>query len=578
MPGAEANPAEIAAALAQQKVNECLDAKKNFRLEAGAGAGKTYSLVAALQRLIADEGTQLIRKGQKAACITYTQVARNEILQEIDQHPAILVETIHSFCWSFMSRFQYQLRTLLPDIERCRTKIEEAGGVGDRRVEYDLGFFGIHDEKITLYHDDVPELMGMLMELPKFRQLLRSSYPILFIDEYQDTDLHFSSAIAKHYFQGEGGPLVGLFGDHWQTIFNENFELADYPGLVPIGKGANFRSVPAVVKVLNRLRPDLPQVEKDPNAIGEARVFHTNDIPGERTNDRNSKEDLLAPGARSCLASLRARLSAEGWDFSPSKTKILMLTHDALAEEQGYPTIVEIFKKRKDAFSKKEDSTIKFLVEIVEPMCLAYGAKRYGDMFRILGRPQAIQSHQEKLAWAKDMDALNGLRTTGTIGAVLEHLKKSRRPRLPDPVARREEEVDAFDSASGVEEPGHLQRHRALRDVPYKELIEVAKFVEGSTPFATQHSVKGAEFENVLFVLGGGWNHYNWPRMLELMHTKAFDDKNKKGYLRARNLFYVGLSRPRRRLAVLLTQRLNADAMASLSHLFGHEAVLSAAP
>ena len=40
---------------------------------------------------------------------------------------------------------------------------------------------------------------------------------------------------------------------------------------------------------------------------------------------------------------LKQRLIAEGWDFAPEKTKVLMLTHNALAAQQGYPTIAAIF-------------------------------------------------------------------------------------------------------------------------------------------------------------------------------------------------------------------------------------------
>jgi DNA helicase-2/ATP-dependent DNA helicase PcrA len=563
------NPAEAAADLAQQKVNACIDAGKNFRLEAGAGAGKTYSLVEALKRLIAERGAEYIQKRQQVACITFTKVARDEILNEIDQHPAILVETIHSFCWGFMSRFQSHLRTLIPQFERYKEKVEEAGGLGAKTVEYNLGFFGIEEDKVTLYHDDVPEMMAKLMELPKFRQLLTSAYPVLFIDEYQDTDAAFMGSISQHFFLGGEGPLVGLFGDHWQTIYRDDFDLAALPNVEGIDKGANFRSTPAVVKVLNQLRPELIQAVKDPDAIGEAQAFHTNGYVGERTNDRNSKDDVLAPIARGFLAALRKRLVEEGWDFNPKITKILMLTHNALAEEQGYPTVVDIFKGRSDAFAKKEDKTIDFLVSLVEPMCKAYQEKRYGEMFRVLGRPQAIKSHADKQAWRKDMEALEILRKNSTVGELLDHLKKTQRPRLADPVTRREEAMIAFNPESGEEEPNTTQRHRRLRDVPYTEIVELAKFIEGFTPFATQHSVKGAEFENVLVVLGGGWNHYNWPRMLGLMSANAIPEKQKKGFYRARNLFYVGISRPKKRLAVLLTQTLPDDAMTSLEKLFG---------
>ena len=48
MTDAQLSPAGIAAAEAQAKVDDCLDGGRSFRLEAGAGAGKTYSLVQAL--------------------------------------------------------------------------------------------------------------------------------------------------------------------------------------------------------------------------------------------------------------------------------------------------------------------------------------------------------------------------------------------------------------------------------------------------------------------------------------------------------------------------------------------------
>jgi DNA helicase-2/ATP-dependent DNA helicase PcrA len=85
--------------------------------------------------------------------------------------------------------------------------------------------------------------------------------------------------------------------------------------------------------------------------------------------------------------------------------------------------------------------------------------------------------------------------------------------------------------------------------------------------------VKGAEFENVLVVLGGGWNRYNWPQLLELMETKAFTTANIKGFYRARNLFYVSISRPMKRLAVLATQTLSATALTTATKLFGADNV-----
>lgn len=178
------SPAVEAAQKAQERVNHCIDHHQCFRLEAGAGAGKTYSLVQALKRLISERGSDYLRRGKKVACITYTNVAKREISQEIDEHPTVLVETIHAFCWGSMSQFQSVLRTEVGKLQRHAEKIVEAGGIGNRRIEYDLGYFGIHDDRITLNHDDIPELMARFLAMPKFRQIFTGSYPVVFIDEY----------------------------------------------------------------------------------------------------------------------------------------------------------------------------------------------------------------------------------------------------------------------------------------------------------------------------------------------------------------------------------------------------------
>lgn len=202
-------------------------------------------------------------------------------------------------------------------------------------------------------------------------------------------------------------------------------------------------------------------------------------------------------------------------------------------------------------------------------MCAAYASSRYGEMFKILGSGPAIAKHEDKANWRRDMDALQKLRAEGTIGQIVDFFALNQTTVAPDRVLRSEEELKALDGTPIPEESSALQRYSKLRDVPYREVIEVVKFIEKQTSFATQHSVKGAEFENVLVVLGGGWNHYNWPQLLELIHTKALNAKNTKGFYRARNLFYVSISRPMNRLAVLATQTLPDPALEAVKHLFG---------
>lgn len=565
------NPAVEAALIAQAKVDACLDLKHSFRVEAGAGAGKTYSLVQALRRIILQRGTELLQAGQMVACITYTEVARSEIAQNIDRHPAVVVETIHSFSWSFLAQFQKAARQYLVTLEDRADRFIEGGGVGTKSVEYNRGFFGVEAERITLSHDDVPLLMAYLLGHEKFRRLLTQHYPVIVIDEYQDTDKHFMAAVSSNFLETKQGPIFGLFGDHWQKIYGDEFDMVTLP-IDTIEKGSNFRSAPAIIAVLNRLRPELTQGESNPNAVGEVSFYHANSYTGERTSARHSKNDVPDDLAHQYLESLLARLEMGGWDMAPTKTKVLMLTHSALAAKQGYPTVAAIFD-RNEAFAKKEDPTIEFFADQLEPMCRAYAERKYGNMFRMLGTVPAIETHADKLDWTETMDSLVQVRLHGTVGDVLDHLKKYRRRLIPDRVMRREDEVAALSGAEIASEATQAIRQLKLRTTPYHEIIELVRFIDRSTPFATQHSVKGAEYDNVVVVLGGGWSKYNWPQLFELLETGAINKKNSNGYHRARNLFYVSISRPKKRLAVLATQTMSALALRTARRLFGNDNV-----
>ena len=89
--------------------------------------------------------------------------------------------------------------------------------------------------------------------------------------------------------------------------------------------------------------------------------------------------------------------------------------------------------------------------------------------------------------------------------------------------------------------------------------------------------MKGAEFENVLVILGRGWNQYNWNQFLEWFPDRYPKDKE-DSYLRNRNLFYVACSRPKRNLALLFTQELSQSAINTLESWFGAENVSAFIP
>jgi ATP-dependent DNA helicase UvrD/PcrA len=577
MPEAAAmSPAEEAAQKALDQTFQCIRERRNFRLEAGAGAGKTYSLVKALQRIIDEEGTGLIRRHQKVACITYTNIATDEVTRRTDGHPAVQPSTIHSFCWELCKNFQSILRQEVLNIPRLNEKIGEAGGIGGQRIGYDLGHRRVTEAEILLHHDDVLKLMVALLEYPKFRRILTARFPVLFIDEYQNTDAAFAASLVRHFVDAEEGPLIGLFGDSWQKIYRTGMGSIEHDNLQPIGKEANFRSVPAVVDVLNRIRPDLPQEVSDPAATGTVKVFHSNNFAGQRQTGGHWGGDLPAEDAHAYLAALREQLANSGWDFSPQETKILMLTHSVLAVEQNYRQILDVFEFN-DSLFQKEDPHIAFLADIVEPACSAFAAGKFGEMFSVIGRKGGrLENVEDKRAWAADMQRLVELRKTGTIGEVVDLVRETRRPRLPDVVLRTERRL-AEAEREEIDESRTLRQIERLRALPYSELIALAEFINDHTPFSTKHGVKGAEFENVLVVLGRGWNQYNWNQFLEWF-PDHYPTNKEDSYVRNRNLFYVACSRPRTNLALLFTQELSADALNTLEEWFGADNISAFEP
>lgn len=568
------NPAEEASARALDAVYGCLDRGESFRLEAGAGAGKTYTLIKALQHLIDRNRYKLPRRQQKIACITFTNVAKDEIEARTDRSPLIYCDTIHGFCWSLINSFQKQIRDRLGQMPEWREKIEESGGFGERVIEYSLGHRRIRDDRVSIHHDDVLTLTISLMEAPKFRHVLRSKFPIILIDEYQDTNNLWIESIKEHFLGKPESPQFGFFGDHWQKIYGNGCGKIEHPSLIVIGKEANFRSVSTVVDCLNNMRPELRQLVVAPEDQGSVQIFHTNSWDGARRTGQHWAGDLPDEIANSALSTVIDQLRQEGWDISSEKTKILMLTHRVLASQQGYNSMPSVFRYN-DSFTKKEHPHIAYFADVLEPACEAYRNRKYGEMFLALGGAiPPIRNHADKRQWSDSMGRLIELRNDGTVGDVIDHLRQSNRPRLPDAVERLERDLERFDPTDGEEMSRTLKELRDLRAVAYSEVIALTGYLAGHSPFETKHGVKGAEFENVLVVIGRGWNQYNFNEMLELAQDiEHIPPAREQAFERNRNLFYVACSRPKRRLSILFTQELSDSAMQTITAWFGHDSI-----
>lgn len=566
---AQPNPAEAAAAAAWEALKGCLDDGSSFVFEAGAGAGKTYSLMAALRYILKDRTRELQRAQQQVACVTYTNVAREMIIAQTDGHPVIYCDTIHAFAWMLVSPFQKRLRELVRALPGWADRVEELDAANITAVGYALGRRSIEDATANLHHDDIFPVFIDLMQSAKFRNAVASRFPIILVDEYQDTNAELIACIKDQFIGKPHAPQLGFFGDHWQKIYGDGCGSITHDALKRIDKKANFRSSKAIVDILNLIRPELAQAVEDPDAPGEVHVFHTNGWGGDRLRKNHWQGDLPAPEAAQALKNVRVELESVGWDFA-GDTKVLMLTHRALATEMGYSSMRTVFAFN-DSFTRKANEVIAYFHEHLEPAARAYLAKRFGRMFVAIDAERPVMNGPaDKAKWAKAMRRLCELRETGTVGEVIQYLSSTDLPILSDAVVRQER---ALEDALAVGEPltGRVKELHALHEVPYQEIIALCDYLDGHSPFETKHGVKGDQFENVLVVLGRGWNDYNFNLYLKMVRNPDLIGIRAADYERYRNLFYVAVSRPKRRLALVFTHLLEPDAMATLSRWFaGH--------
>ena len=558
------------------RIAEALAARTSFLLDAGAGAGKTYSLVLGIKTLLEAKRTELHKSGQQIACITFTNVAKDQIAIRLNFDPLVRVSTIHDFLWE---QIQPHQRALRPAVVKYNAELK---GTSRRKVSDDLipilkdvtiiySDTGTNLRKGRLYHDD---LLGvariMFADNPILARLCASRYPYLFIDEYQDTtrqvvDIIFASLL----FRVKEGLTVGFFGDKMQNIFNGSGNPGigglppEYVGqLVTIVKPDNRRCSLAVIDVLNKIRDDIQQIPTHDNVAGEA-VF------------------LIAPGDGGLDRALDF-LRGKGWSLGPSETKLLFLTHRLIAQKAGYGDLVGVYRERGGFFAEDllggDDQTIAFFIDKVEALANAWRQGKQGEAITILrAGGLELASVGAKKALREAIDKLAVLRRDGSVHDVLTHIRETRLFPLLDELSFRLDNADRdtskMDEKERDREKADALFYRGLLSLPYTQVSAFVEFFLDHTPFATKHGVKGAEYQDVVVILddaGANWTLYSFDKYLSGVELPGVPR-----WKRTRNLFYVACSRARRRLAVVDLGQRNPAKEGRVADLFGADKVIA---
>lgn len=582
---------------ADRQIREILDRDQliGFTVVAGAGSGKTTSLVKALAHVTRTRGPSLLARTQRVVCITYTEIAAREIHEEIGNDPLASVSTIHSFLWALAKPFQKDIGVWV-----AARIDEEIAGVLQKQANYKprtrqttKDNDAVHLEKLRhqqaavkdvnrwtygigadyargiVGHADVIKMVPeMIVKRRLLAQLVGRQFPFIFVDESQDTFSEVVEAL-KHVWSLAGGKVcLGFFGDPMQQIYQQGVvSVSLEPGWVNVDKPQNFRSSRRVLACVNAIRSEgdsLQQVSGlSEQTDGEAFCFV---LPSD--DQRSDRLELV----RSWLDE---HSTSGNWTRAAHEggSKILMIVHRMAAKRLGFENLYAAFNDHKasslgQAFNEGNAWPLTPFRDVILPLCLAKDASSPAVLAVLRENsplvPVGQASRQLKAVLASSKAAVGELRQlaldpgAAKLGDLLRSASSTALIELDPRMA-------AYLHPEG-EHGGVVLDERdvdVLNDMSECVLSELEgyyTYVKQESPYSTQHGTKGSEFERVIVVLDdneGRHPLYSYDKLLGLKELSATDvDNQSRGadsaIERTRRLFYVCVSRARESVAVVL--------------------------
>jgi DNA helicase-2/ATP-dependent DNA helicase PcrA len=615
---------------ADRTIKACIEAKppQPFVVRAGAGSGKTTSLIKALACVLEVHGASMRRRKQKVACITYTDLAAQEVLADVEADPLVQVSTIHSFYWFVVKSFQADIKAwVIANIHERIAKLgEDAARFSNRtrpqtrennardvtRYTTQLGLmpkvkaftYGMGSDypKGVLGHDDIIKIANfLLLQRPLFRQLLALSFPFVFIDESQDTMVEVVESFKSVESEMRGKFCLGFFGDPMQKIYLTGIgNVAHDATWRDIDKPENYRCAQKILAVANAVRqPDdgLVQVR------GAMKV-----VDGVLTPIVGTARIFVLPSAIDRQHAMRqvrewtARTNGdEGWRGERAEdVKVLVIVHRMAAKRMGFGGIYAALNDGAPAAFKQgfQDATAWPLKPFTAFVLPVVSAMKGGDEFAAMNLLREF-SPVLKAGAQPGKDVAGSLRDirisvlrlvelmepgASTTREVLDHLRQQRlylfdqryqraldllvdSPEGPgdqfDADAPAQAAVAATEASEELEGSGAASTDAAVQaflKCGASELWSYRRYVTAESPFATQHGVKGAEFDRVLVVMDeeeSEYNLYNYEKYFGITGLSKTDEANLAAgddnvVARTRRLLYVCCTRAKRDLVLVL--------------------------
>lgn len=588
-----------------EEIYSCLnlDNPKSFFLFAGAGSGKTRSLVEVLKRFRHENITRFRKNGQKAAIITYTNAACDEIKNRLEYDSTFHVSTIHSFAWELIKDYTNDIRNwltsnLAEEIADLREQQDKARNTAtktyidrERKIELknrrlsilpDIKKFtynpnGDNLEINSLNHEEVIKITAdFVKNKPLMQNIFIQKYPIILIDESQDTKKELVDAFFELQKNKSANLSLGLFGDTMQRIYTDG--KADLGQNIPESwakpaKIINYRCPRRVITLINKIRSGADDQSQTPHKEndGFVRLFIV---------DANGVVDKI--GIEANVASQMAAITGDQQWNEPTHTdvKVLTLEHHMAANRGGFSTFFEplygvsrlrtglldgslsgvsLFSKRVLPLIKAMQSNDKFAAArvirensaLIQKNVLKTSANSIEDLTKANNAVEALFS-----LWADNADP--------TLNDILKEVFRSGIFQIPDsllPIAKRlvvdqkteEDSIDETDSDSVID------AWDIAMECKFSEFVEYVKYISDESRFGTHQGIKGLEFQRVMVILDDDEARgflFSYEKLFGAVEPTATDIKNEQegketSIDRTRRLFYVTCSRAEESLAIV---------------------------
>lgn len=579
------------------EIYECLNLKKpkSFFLYAGAGAGKTRTLVNVLKKVKENYGRKLQLENKKVAVITYTNNACDEIRNRLGDDNLFEVSTIHSYVWNLIRHYNTDIKAWLrikiaedlSDLKQKQAKGRTSKASEDRarQIEkktqklqtlYGIKKFtynpnGDNYTRQSLSHSQVIGIgADFLKTKPLMQKIMVSSNPILLIDESQDTIRQLIDAFFEVQKTNKAIFSLGLIGDTMQRIYSngkEGLEKNLPSDWATPSKKMNHRSSKRIVDLINKIRKEVDKHHQEPRTDKGGGFVNLFLVSDKSTN----KLDI-----ESQIAEKMAKITGDNlWYGEDADIETLAIEHHMIAKRNNFLELFEPLYKSERLKTGLLDGTLSQLRLFTKYVLPLIEAKKQNNKFKV---SQIIRKNSPLLKTEylkqkgsqteilkkvnKAVNDLFGLWNDNKDPNVFEVLQKIDELKLfaiPDSLqlliqGEKPKEGEDSDSDKVID---------ALKISflsPFSQIKAYQEYVTGKSKFETHQGVKGLEYPRVMVIIDDAEARgfmFSYDKLFGVKAPTPTDIKNMEsgketGVDRTRRLLYVACSRAKESLAVVI--------------------------